>query len=87
VRDTFTVVPELGLNIGYQLTNHIRAFVGYNFLYWSSVVRPGDQIDPRVNTNLIPPPISTAGPAVPAFAFHGSDFWAQGITLGVEFRW
>ena len=30
-------------------------FVGYNFLYWSSVVRPAEQIDRVVNPNLIPP--------------------------------
>src|SRR5205823_3226983 len=44
-RDRFSVVPELGVNVGYNLTPNLRAFCGYNFLYWSSVVRPGDQID------------------------------------------
>src|SRR5262249_43914626 len=44
-RSEFTVVPEVGLNVGLQVTNHLRAYVGYNFLYWSSVARPGDQID------------------------------------------
>jgi hypothetical protein len=86
-RDKFGVIPEVGLNVGYQFTDHLRAFVGYNFLYWNSVVRPGNQIDTRVNPNLIPPPVSTAGPQLPAFAFHGSDFWAQGITFGLEFRY
>jgi hypothetical protein len=43
-RDRFTVIPEVGINIGYQFNNFIRASLGYNFLYWSSVVRPGDQV-------------------------------------------
>lgn len=87
-RDYFGVVPEVGLNVGYQFTNNLRAFVGYNFLYWNSVVRPGNQIDPRVNQALLPPATtSSPSPAVPAFAFHGSEFWAQGLTFGIEFRY
>jgi hypothetical protein len=43
-RDRFTVIPEVGLNVGYQFTPWARAWIGYNFLYWSSVVRPGDQV-------------------------------------------
>jgi hypothetical protein len=87
-RDVFGVVPEVGVNVGYQFTDHLRAFIGYNFIYWSSVVRPGSQIDQRVNAALIPPPVAGPGAAqLPAFAFHGTDFWAQGLTLGVEFRY
>ncbi len=88
-RDAFTVVPEAGLNIGYQFTNHLRGTIGYNFLYWSSVARPGDQIDLVVNRNQlqVPRPTTLVDPARPAFAFHNSDFWAQGLTLGLEFRW
>jgi hypothetical protein len=85
-RDHFTVVPEVGINLGYQVTPRLRAFVGYNFLYWSSVVRPGQQIDRTVNPNLLPPAIP-GGPARPAFAFNGTDFWAQGITFGLLFRY
>ncbi len=82
----FGVIPQIGLNLGYQFTNHIRGFIGYNFLYWSSVVRPGNQVDPVVNPNLIPP-AQPGGPARPAFVFNGSDFWAQGITFGLDIRW
>ncbi len=87
-RDKFGVIPEVGFNVGYQITNNIRAFVGYNFLYWNSVVRPGNQIDTRVNPNLIPPAVTpTSGPSLPGFVFHGSDFWAQGLTFGFEIRY
>jgi hypothetical protein len=87
VRDLFGVVPEVGVNLGYQFTNHLRAFVGYNFLYWDNVVRPGNAVDLRVNPNLIPPPNGLGGPRLPAFAFRGSEFWAQGVTFGIEFRY
>jgi hypothetical protein len=86
-RDKFTWAPELGLNLGYQCTDHTRIFVGYNFLYWSDVARPGEQIDRVVNTNqLIGPPL-TGGPARPQFTFNGSDFWAQGVNVGIEFKY
>jgi hypothetical protein len=86
VRDQFTVVPEVGFNIGYLVTPRLRCFVGYNFLYWSSVARPGQAIDRTVNPNLLPPAVA-GGPARPAFNFNSSDFWAQGVTFGIEFRY
>jgi hypothetical protein len=93
-RDVFSVVPEIGLNVGYQVTDHIRAFVGYNFLYWSNVIRPGDQIDPVLDVTKIPrflnpPPgaIPPVFPPRPAARFNDTDFWAQGVNFGVEYRW
>ena len=87
-RDIFTVVPEIGLNVGYQITPHCRAFVGYNFLWWSSVARAGNQIDLGINTAKIPPGgVGAATPDRPAFSFNGSDFWAQGINVGLMFAW
>ncbi len=85
-RDEFTWVPEMGLNVGYQWTDHVRFFVGYDILYWSNVVRPGNQIDRTVNTNLLPPAVG-GGPNRPAFTFNTSEFWAQGVTFGVEFKY
>lgn len=87
-RDKFTVVPQIGLNVGRQLNNNLRAYVGYNFIYWSSVVRPGDQIDPVINTTQLPDkngPNPLVGPARPAFTFHDTGFWAQGISFGLAY--
>jgi hypothetical protein len=89
-QDRFSVVPEVGLNLGFQFTDRLRAFVGYNFLYWSSVVRPGEQIDRVIDVTQIPnfPTGATpTGQARPAVPFKTSDFWAQGINLGLEFRY
>jgi hypothetical protein len=86
----FAVVPELGVHLGYQLAPHIRLIAGYNFLYWSRVVRSGDQIDRGLNPTQIPvvqSPGALAGPARPAFSFHETDFWAQGGSFGLEFRY
>lgn len=82
-RDVFAVVPELGVNVGVQVTPWARAYAGYTWIYWTSVVRPGDQIDLSVNPNLIPPTVQV-GPNRPAFDFHASEFWVHGVQFGLE---
>ena len=88
-RNRFSVVPEVGVNVGYLVTDHLRAFVGYNFLYWSSVVRPADQIDLGLSGTQIPTDLRFSpgtGPARPAVLLQDTGFWAQGVSFGVEFR-
>ncbi len=89
-RDRFAVVPEIGINLGCQVTPHLRAFVGYGFLYVSNVVRPGSLIDRTVNLTQIPSnlgPGTLIGPARPALVLRDTDFWAQGINFGLEIRY
>jgi len=89
-RNRFAVVPEVGLKFGVQVTEHVRLFAGYNFLYLSDVVRPGDQIDRRVNTNQFPNVFqgtTLVQPALPSVLFKPTDFWAQGLNAGLEFRY
>jgi hypothetical protein len=89
-RDRFAVVPEVGINVGCQVTRHVRAFVGYTFVYCSSVVRPGDQVDVGLSGTQIPTDTRfnpQAGPARPAVVLRDTDFWAQGINFGMEFRY
>src|SRR5207245_507774 len=90
-RTVFSVVPEVGLTLGYQLTDTIRLYAGYNFLYWTNVVRPGEQIDRNLDVTKIPNftvagarPAAVTAPVVP---FKETDFWAHGIVIGVELRY
>lgn len=85
--DEFTVLPELSATLGYALSARTRFLVGYTFVYWPSVVRAGDHIDLNVNTDLIPPVQATTGDDAPAFAFQDTEYWAQGLSLGLEYRW
>ncbi len=87
-QNEFSVVPEFGITCGYQMTDHIRLTLGYTGIYWSNVVRPGQQISPDVNPNLLPPVADPfSGANRPAFAFDTTDYWIQGINLGGEYRW
>jgi len=90
-RDEFSVVPEIGLQVGYDFTPHLRAFVGYNFLYWSNVLRAGDQIDRNIDVTQIPnfsaPGAVPVGQTRPEVLFRETSFWAQGLNVGVEWKY
>jgi hypothetical protein len=88
--DEFTVVPQVGVNLGYRITERITLFGGYSFLYWSSVVRPGDQIDPVLDVNRIPNFVTDPTPVIPprpANPFKRSDLWVHGLNFGVALNW
>jgi len=88
-RNQFAVAPEMQLQGSYRLQNGIRLFAGYDFIYISNVVRPGDQIDTTVNFtgNPVVNGVGTTltGAARPAPQFNGSSFWAQGFKLGASY--
>jgi hypothetical protein len=88
-RDTFALVPELGLKVGYNFTDHLRGYVGYDVLYLSSVVRPGDIVDTNINSLRLPRigGGSQVGTNLPGFQFRSTDFWAQGVNFGLEWRY
>ena len=84
-QNTFTVIPEIGTTVGYDLTSQVRLTAGYSLLYWSSVARPGEQIDTHLNPTQFPPGTLVGAPQ-PQFQFATSGFWAQGLNLGLDFR-
>jgi hypothetical protein len=89
-RDVFSVVPQVGLNLGYHVTDRLSVFAGYTFLYWSNVVRPGDQIDPVLDVTRIPNFITTASPmnpTRPVNPFKSSDLWVHGVSFGMGLNW
>ncbi|MDA1051089.1 MAG: BBP7 family outer membrane beta-barrel protein, partial [Planctomycetota bacterium] len=87
-RDRFALIPELGVTIGYQLTPCWQANFGYSLIYWDRVVRAGEQIDPSVNPNLLPPELDPfSGPLRPQFSFEENSFWAQGMSFGLTYVW
>jgi hypothetical protein len=70
----FALAPEAELKIGYQLFPYLRAQIGYDFIFLSSVVRPGNQIDNTYD-----------GVTHPLVPMANSSFWAQGLTLSLQF--
>ena len=88
----FAYMPEGTIKVGYQWTQRLSTYVGYDGLYINRVVRPGDQVNPVINPTLLP--ISQAynpqfpfGPAQPSLPFKQADFYMQGFVVGLTFRY
>jgi hypothetical protein len=88
----FAYLPEGTVKIGYQWTQRLSTYIGYDGMYLSNVLRPGDQINPVINPTLLP--ISQAfnpqfpfGPAQPSLPLNKSDFYLQGFLFGLSYRY
>lgn len=90
--DTFALLPEAEIKIGYRLTRRLELSLGYALTCWSKVALAADQIDvsqantPTVNASqLLGGPL--AGPANPVLPeIRDNTFWLQGITIGLTLR-
>jgi hypothetical protein len=89
-RDGLAFLPELGLDVGWQVTPHWKVYAGYSLLWVSSLARAGGQIDPVVNVSQFPLRSANGplvGPARPALPLDRTDFWAQGLNVGLELKY
>jgi len=87
-RNQFAAVPEVQAQLGYRLPFGVRAFVGYDLIFVSNVVRPGNQIDTTLNFTgnpAIAPGTTFSGAARPAPMFNNSSFWTQGVNFGASY--
>src|SRR5262249_5810008 len=90
VNDEVVYNPEVNLSFGLNWTRTSTTTIGYNFLYISKVARPGSQINPVVDTSTVPFSGNfgaTNRPAGFRNLFAQDDFWLQGVTFGVDFRY
>jgi hypothetical protein len=83
----FAYIPEVNVNLVYNVTPSLRLITGYSFIYWSRVLLAGNQIDPNINTTQFGGVTPIGGPAQPVAPFARTDFWVQGLSLGGEYRW
>jgi hypothetical protein len=86
----FAVVSETNFSVSANVSERVSFTLGYSFLYWSNILRSGDQITRVINPNLNPA-FSTfgtpgQGPAQPARLNKETDFWAHGLNAGIEIR-
>jgi hypothetical protein len=84
--DDWTVLPEFGLNLGWQATANLRVTLGYSVLWLNRIARAGDQIDMTVNPNLFPG-TGQVSPVIgdhPLYTRNRSDVWLQTLNFGVE---
>ena len=84
-RNQLAFVPSLELKGAYLVTQHFRLTAGYDILYWSSVARPGQQIDTLLNTTQASGEPLVGEPA-PIPQSRQTDMWIQGISFGAEWH-
>jgi hypothetical protein len=85
----FSVVPEVTVTAGYQIAPHLRILVGYTALDWNRIERAGNQIDRQIDRTQAPTsPLFVPGAVGvrPVFPATRTDFWAQGINVGLELK-
>lgn len=82
----FSVIPQMALKVGVNCLDCLTVFAGYDCMYWYRTVRPGAQIDGRIDT-----PLSLGGATAvrvrPVPLFERSDFWAHGFSVGLDLRY
>ncbi len=85
--DVFSIIPEINVNVGFNLTRNVRFFATYNIFAWTNVVRPGDQLNNRIDSRQVPTDPTfdpTFRGTTPAPSFVTSSFWGQGVSVGIE---
>ena len=86
-KDRFAILPEGGINVGYQLTSWLRMNAGYTYLWTNTVLRPTTSLTPVFNPNLIPvsPTFNGSAPGtfVPRDVLRSTDFHLHGFNAGI----
>lgn len=88
-RGEFGVIPAVQIKLAVALSTNWVAMVGYDCLWWDSVVRPGEQIDGVVNPSQsrVYGGGTLVGAPAPLRRFEESSFFAHGMSFGLEYRW
>lgn len=84
----FSSITDGGFGIVITPWKYVRFEVGYSALFWSGVVRPGNQINPNVSYTQVPTSQTYTGPAAgnqPGFVWHQSNITMQTLTVGMTF--
>jgi hypothetical protein len=84
VSDTFVIVPEFGLNVGYALTNNLDITLGYTAMSLPKVAQAASQIDPQLGSNLSDPLV---GEMRPNFVLTETNYWLSGFSYGLQYRY
>ena len=86
-----SIISEVNLNVEYQITRNFNISVGYLALYATEVLRATKQINNRLNPTqsanieFTPTPTLVGKPS-PKAKLKTTSLWAQGTSIGLNFR-
>ncbi len=88
--NTFAVLPEGQIKLGYMLAPNVRVYISYDVMYINNAIRPGNQIDRNINTTqnmaLTGATAIVGGLSPSKPSFNNSSFLVQGGTAGLEVK-
>jgi hypothetical protein len=81
----WTILPELGITLGWQAAPNLRLSLGYTMLYLNRIARAADQVDYTLNPDLLPPALQppVAGDH-PLYSRNRADVWLHSLSFGLE---
>lgn len=77
--DSFAVMPEIGLKLGYCVNRYTDFTIGYSYLSVSDVLQVSDTINTVVDTSDTP--------TAPTRNFTHGDYWLHGVNIGLTFNY
>jgi len=79
-------IPEFNLGLTYYARPNLSFGMSYNYMWISSVILSGDQIDRQVNPSQFGggPLI---GPARPEFEFNDTSYWLMGMNFTMQYNY
>jgi hypothetical protein len=80
-QNRFAVAPEVGLKLGFDITENLKFWVGYDCLFLSNVIRAGDQIDNTISPIVAGVPQGNR----PTVLFKTTSFTGQGVNFGLMY--
>ena len=87
-RNQVSFIPELNLKMGWQFCHWCRAYVGYDGMFVTNVVRPANQLAPASTVQVnVANTSNQANINQNSFRFSDSNLTINGISFGVELRW
>jgi len=88
--DNFAVIPEVQANFGISLTRSLSAFVGFNYMDMNNVIRPGDQMNPHIDTSSVPLSATYGATGQNRQYMNNfvlTDYWLMGVNFGMTFKY
>lgn len=83
----FAWATEFKARAAFAVTPRCQLGVGYTFLFWDGVLRPGHQLPPAVDPRQVPSNLAyTAAFPSTSPPNLSCSFWAQGIAFSLGFR-
>jgi hypothetical protein len=86
----FSTLSDLGITLEVPCCDWLALAVGYDFMLWTQVARPGAQLSRFIDTRQVPTDIGFVPGFVatsPPPVFNQSNFYAHGLTLSLSFNY